>query len=731
MLPPSFPDVSSTRPSGSFSTTRPCTGALRPEQKPTHNRRDGQAQSLSRSVERLLLTGKQPSISNAWQQIKSNPGRALQVAEQQLTHSHDIERHSDALRLKARALCELKRYRQCLSFINALPRKLQIDKGLCLSKGRSLQELGHQTEALDVLTELYDSYATNPKDEKTYGLALVRALQEDGGPTKLQEGLKILKQMRRHRANNRENTPCQDKQIELALAIHLQQMGGKENMQSALAIFSGLADNVKGRMSPCDKDILLTVGRHLQFMGGVENREQALAIFRQMRQHASGSGGHTPCNDKTIELALGRLLQQLGGDKNLHEALCIFTRLRREAADGQPDTPCDDTAIELALGKCLEEFEGAANLQEALRIFTRLRTKATGGQPDTPCDDKSIELALARHLQRLGGAANLQEAVDILTRLRTQAAGGLADTPCEDTTIELTLGRLLQQLGGDNNLQAALDIFTQLRRRAASGLSDTPCEDTTVELTLGRHLQLLGGDKNLQAALDIFTRLRRRAAGGKPDTACDNKEIELALGRHLQLRGGSVNLQAALAIFTRLRSQAAAQKNTHCDGREVELALANCLIWMGRWQAYDALGLPTDPSVHYTIDLCHSIRYFRELIEHTSNMNDSASLLGLATWYACQAVQKSDYRDAGSFSQLAHCCRAISSLPLGYLCQFGIEQSKDEIDSWERLFFDEARRLAPNRTDERTCEQWRVQESAWLRAAEQMTATPTPATLQL
>ena len=118
------------------------------------------------------------------------------------------------------------------------------------------------------------------------------------------------------------------------------------------------------------------------------------------------------------------------------------------------------------------------------------------------------------------------------------------------------------------------------------------------------------------------------------------------------------------------------------------------------------------------------------MIEEACDLNDCGSLLGLAIRYACQAVEKSDYDDASSFSQLAHCCRACSHLPPNYRQQFGIEATKGQIDSWVLLFFEEADRLEPGRIEERTySEQWRDKEAAWLQAAELLTkksATVTP-----
>ena len=71
--------------------------------------------------------------------------------------------------------------------------------------------------------------------------------------------------------------------------------------------------------TPCnDKDIELTLGRHLQLMGGADNLQEALAIFTRLRTRAAGGKANTPCNDKDLELALGMHLQLMGGADN-HE----------------------------------------------------------------------------------------------------------------------------------------------------------------------------------------------------------------------------------------------------------------------------------------------------------------------------------------------------------------------------------------------------------------------------
>ena len=87
--------------------------------------------------------------------------------------------------------------------------------------------------------------------------------------------------------------------------------------------------------TPCnDKEIELALGRHLQLMGGPDNLDKAMTIFTRLRTWHAGGRMNTPCNDKDIELALGRHLQLMGGTDNLEKALAIFTQLRTLAGGG-------------------------------------------------------------------------------------------------------------------------------------------------------------------------------------------------------------------------------------------------------------------------------------------------------------------------------------------------------------------------------------------------------------
>ena len=629
-----------------------------------------------RSPQRYLQQARAPEqddISKAFRLLRTNPGRALAAAEVLLDrNSVPPSRCVPIYQLKARALFQLEKIDDCIAFINSLETRVRNDKGLLMAKARALQARGCFNEALPLFQHLYARHQVAYKDHKTQGLALGRLLQLMGGKDNLEKALAIYTRLRSRAAGERQDTHCNDKQIELAL------------------------------------------GYLFQLMGGTENLEKALAIFTQLRTRMAG-GRDISCGDKDVELALGRHLQLMGGSDNLQQALDIFTQLRTRMAAGR-DTSCGDKDVELTLGRHLQLMGGRDNLQQALTIFTRLRTRAAGGQADTPCHDKDIELALGRLFQLIGGADNLEKALTIFTRLRTWRAGGRRDTPCDDKEIELTLGRLLQFMGGADNLEKALAIFTQLRTWRAAGRKNTPCDDREIELTLGIHLQLMGATGSLQQALDIFTRLRTRAAAGRANTPCDDKEIELALSRHLQLIGGPDYLDQALAIYTRLRTRAAAGRaNSPCDDKDIELALAALYVERRNWPEFDALQLQARRFPGFEPHLHLSIRYFSELLETLNMPHGQSRLLGKAMRSAVLAMEESGFMNASCISQLAHCLRLLSCWPDSLLKERGI-QHKDvkRLSLAAKFLFDTADMLAPYRRQMDKDQHWRARERALL-----------------
>jgi len=52
----------------------------------------------------------------------------------------------------------------------------------------------------------------------------------------------------------------------------------------------------------------LGLGRLLHLMGGKDNLEKALAIYTQLRTRTAGGRAHSPCHDKDIELSWASLL---------------------------------------------------------------------------------------------------------------------------------------------------------------------------------------------------------------------------------------------------------------------------------------------------------------------------------------------------------------------------------------------------------------------------------------
>ncbi|WP_196221036.1 hypothetical protein, partial [Sansalvadorimonas verongulae] len=86
-----------------------------------------------------------------------------------------------------------------------------------MAKGRALQAQNRLTEALPLFQQLYEQYSASLNEEKTNGLALGRLLQAMGGTNNLKTALNIFTRLRTRAAKGEVNTPCMDKEIELAL----------------------------------------------------------------------------------------------------------------------------------------------------------------------------------------------------------------------------------------------------------------------------------------------------------------------------------------------------------------------------------------------------------------------------------------------------------------------------------------------------------------------------------
>ena len=646
------------------------------QRAPRHYPAGAHTQEQARGHERTGASAPaQNALGEAFSYLRTHPQRALDSAEV-LLHSQGAQPFPSLqiMQLKARALFLLNRSDDCIAFIDSLEARTRNDKNLLMTKARALQAKGCFTQALLLFQHLYIHHSASYKDLKTHSLGLGRLLQHMGGADNLEKALAIFTRLRTRAAAGRANTPCNDKEIELAL------------------------------------------GRHLQIMGGTDNRAKALAVFTLLRTRAAGGRTNSPCDDKEIELALGRHLQIMGGTGNLEKALAVFSRLRTRAAGGRPNSPCNDKEIELALGRHLQIMGGTTNLEKALAIFTRLRTQSAGGRTNTPCNDKDIELTFAKQLQLMGGADNLEQALAIYTKLRTWHAGGRVNTPCDDEDIELTLGRHLEIMGGPENMEKALAIYTRLRTCRTGGRIDTPCNDKEIELALGRHLQLMGGAANLDQALAIFTRLRARAAGGQDNTPCDDKDIELSLGSFFVMMGGPDNLEKARAIFTRLRMRAAGGKaNTPCDDKEIELALATLFSAGENWPEFDALQLEIRHLPGFEPHLCLSIRYFSELLKTPGISPGQSRLLGQATGSAVLAMEESEFMNASCISQLAHCMRLLSCWPDALLNERGIQPGHvRRLSAAAKFLFDAAEMIDPCRQQMAKDQRWRAGERALL-----------------
>ena len=274
-----------------------------------------------------------------------------------------------------------------------------------------------------------------------------------------------------------------------------------------------------------------------------------------------------------------------------------------------------------------------------------------------------------------------QEALTIFKKLRTDRSGH-EGAPCNDKDIELTLGRqyLLME-----RYQEALTIFIKLRTDR-SGHEGTPCNDKEIELALGRLYQNMG---RYQEALTISIKLRTDLSGYE-GTPCNDKDIELTLGRQYQLME---RYQEALTIFIKLRTERSGHEGIPCNDKEIELALATIHINLMNWRQFDQMQLDDQGFAGPEVDLCISIRYFSECI-YSGQDKEISGLLTKAIEHACNAIEKSQYLDASSFSQLGHCLRIAALLPVGKAPDLF---SKDELNNLVSKYFTEANKLA--RTD--------------------------------
>ena len=621
-----------------------------------------------------------PLINEGFKSLRQNPHQAISIAEGILAQGDNLSLPDTqkANLIKVRALFQLGRFDDCQKIFETLAQgQTRLNNGLRMAKGRLLQATFRLTEALPIFQDLYH-HSTNEKEIKVNGLALGRQYQYMGQP---QEALTIFKTLRTDRSGH-EGTPCNDREIEMALGRQYQYMG---QHQEALTIFKKLRTDRSGHEgTPCnDKDIELTLGRQYQYMG---QPQEALTIFKKLRTDRSGHEG-TPCNDKDIELTLGRQYQDMGQHQ---EALTIFKKLCSDRS-GHEGTPCNDKDIELTLGR---QYQYMGQHQEALTIFKTLRADRSGHE-GTPCNDKDIELSLGRQYQDMG---QHQEALAIFKQLRTDRSGH-EGTPCNDKDIELTLGRQYQYMGQH---QEALTIFKKLRTDR-SGHEGTPCNDKEVELALGRQYQYMGQH---QEALTIFKKLHTDRSGYE-GTPCNDKEVELALGRQYQDMGQP---QEALTIFKTLRTDRSGHEGTPCNDKEVELALGDIYVDLMNWLKFDQMQLDDKGFAGPEVDLCISIRYFKECISSCQD-KDISGLLTKAINHACDAIEKSQHLDASSFSQLGHSVRIAASLPIGKVPD---TFPKNELKKLSSIFFTEANKLAPNRQDRLKNEAWRNRERDFL-----------------
>ena len=281
---------------------------------------------------------------------------------------------------------------------------------------------------------------------------------------------------------------------------------------------------------------------------------------------------------------------------------------------------------------------------------------------------------------------NPQQAINIAEAILAQGDNlSLPDTQ----NANLIKVRALFQSGCFDDCQKIFETLAQGQTPLNNGL----------RMAKGRVLQ---ATFRLTEALPIFQDLYHRSTSEKAI-----KVNGLALGRQYQDMGQH---QKALTSFKTLRTNRSGHEGTPCNDKEVELALGDIYVDLMNWLKFDQMQLDDRGFTGPEVDLCISIRYFKECISSCQD-KDISGLLTKAINHACDAIEKSQHLDASSFSQLGHSIRIAASLPIGKAPD---TFPKDELNKLSSIFFTEANKLAPNRQDRLKNEDWRNRERDFL-----------------
>ncbi|MTI11643.1 hypothetical protein, partial [Sansalvadorimonas verongulae] len=142
-------------------------------------------------------------------------------------------------------------------------------------------------------------------------------------------------------------------------------MGGADNLKTALDIYTRLRTRAAGGKvnTPCDdKEIELALGRYLQIIGDMDSLKAARDIYTLLRSRAAGGQVNTPCGDKDIELGLASIFIDMGEweqfdgmqlNKQLFSGfetwLCSSIRYFRELTEAVDILPAHTTLLGKAL----------------------------------------------------------------------------------------------------------------------------------------------------------------------------------------------------------------------------------------------------------------------------------------------------------------------------------------------------------------------------------------------
>ncbi|WP_196221436.1 hypothetical protein, partial [Sansalvadorimonas verongulae] len=247
--------------------------------------------------------------------METNPQRVLTATAALLTkHLEDPRQYTLVVELKAQALFHLEDFDGCIRYVNSLPQDLQNIQGVMMVKAKALKANGHFIEALSLFQALYERDPVHFNDKKTTALALAEHLQSMGGVADRRAAQNIYTRLRTQAAGGQENVPCNDEDIELALAElalikHLNTIAGVDNKRASLEIYTrrlraNETEDLEGVIAGLS-------GIGFQPIGGTDHERASLEASTRLRD-LTARGVMSTHQAKEIELGIANILIDMG-----------------------------------------------------------------------------------------------------------------------------------------------------------------------------------------------------------------------------------------------------------------------------------------------------------------------------------------------------------------------------------------------------------------------------------